>query len=102
MKSFLADLIEQFRAVAFMIPASIGGLVDYLNQLQRGSKAWSIMSLFSHMLSAVFFGWMSGIVAFEFFQSVGMVAACGGAGGFLGARLPNIILYGVLRINRRK
>jgi hypothetical protein len=102
MKAFLADLIEQFRAVAFMMPASIGGLVDYLNQLQRGSKAWSIMSFFSHMLSALFFGWLSGVMAAEAGYAEGAIAACGGFGGFLGVRLADLIIHTILRISRRK
>jgi len=102
MKEMLADLVEQLRSLAYIIPAAFGGFIDYLNQVQRKSKHWSCMSFLTHMLSALFFGWMAGVIAAEAGYSASVIAASGGFGGFLGVRLADLIIYSVMKVNRRK
>lgn len=78
-------------ALQYIIPAVIGGIIDYLNQIQKGSKKWSITSFVVHLLSAVFFGWFVGTVVASLGYDAGLVAAAGGAGGFLGIRTADLI-----------
>lgn len=90
MKEWLSSVFEHIRNLEFAIPAAFGGLVDFLERWQSGRKPRR--RFVPHMLAAMFFGWLLGTLAFEYTQSVGMVAACGGLGGFLGPRLPAIVL----------
>ena len=98
MERIITQLIENAYG---WVPALIGGVVDYLNQLQRGKKTLSILGIATHLLSAVFFGWMSGTAVGGLEYSPNMVAAAGGMGGYLGVRLADLITYQILQVNRR-
>lgn len=102
MKEMLAELVDQLRSLAYFIPAAFGGFIDFLNQVQRGAKKWDCMSFLTHMLSALFFGWLAGVFAAESGYTAGIIAASGGFGGFLGVRLADLIIYNVMKVNRRK
>ena len=80
-------------------PAAIGGILDYVNQLQRGSKNWNFTGFFVHLFSAIFFGWVTGMLAGGFDYDAQIIAAAGGIGGFLGVRIADLI---VLAANRFK
>lgn len=101
MKESIIEFAESAKNFAYLIPAFIGGVVDFMNQVQRGDKRWSLFGFASHMLSAVFFGWFAGAVAFEFGYSPNMIAASGGLGGFLGVRLADLVISRFLKIDRR-
>lgn len=88
MEKLLHALAE---ALQYILPAVAGGIIDYLNQVQKGSKKWSVTSFMVHLLSAVFFGWLVGTVAASLGYDAGLVAAAGGAGGFLGIRTADLI-----------
>ena len=92
---------ESLRDFGYLIPAAIGGLVDYLNQLQRGCKRWSVGGFVGHMLSAWFFGWLAGTIVSAFGYGPDFVAASGGMGGFLGVRLADLIIYKIFKVDRR-
>ena len=76
-----------------IVPALIGGVVDYANQVIRGLREFQAMELFVHLLSAAFFGWMIGTTASGLGHVDSIVAAAGGLGGFLGVRIADIIVY---------
>lgn len=79
-------------ALQFIIPAVSGGVVDYLNQIQKGSKEWSFTGFAIHLSSAMFFGWLIGTIAGSLGYDGGLVAAAGGVGGFLGIRSIDLVL----------
>lgn len=97
-KNWIHEILRDF---GYLIPAAIGGLVDYLNQLQRGCKKWSFKGFIGHMLSAWFFGWLAGTIISGFGYGSDFVAASGGMGGFLGVRLADLIVYKVFKVERR-
>jgi hypothetical protein len=96
MKDFLNHLVTFFdETVIAGIPAFAGGIVDYLNQLQKGTKKWSCFSFMTHVSSALFFGWVCGSIASGMNYSVDIVASSGGMGGFLGVRVADLLSYKV-------
>lgn len=97
-KNWISDFVRDF---GYLIPAAVGGLVDYLNQLQRGKKHWSLLGFIGHMASALFFGWLAGTLLFGFGYSEHLIAASGGMGGFLGVRLADLIVYKIFKVDRR-
>jgi hypothetical protein len=99
MEKLLAQMAD---SISYWLPALAGGVVDYLNQLQRGSKTWSIAGFLIHLLSAVFFGWVTGTVTGGFDYSPNVVAAAGGMGGFLGVRIADLVTYRFMNIDRRQ
>ncbi len=99
MKETIRQIID---TSGFWLPPLIGGLVDYLNQVQRGDKKYSLFGFAIHLLSALFFGWFTGTIVAGFEYSVNIVAAAGGMGGFLGVRVADLIAYRFMKIDRRK
>ena len=87
---------------AILLPAFVGGLVDYLNQLQAGRKSFRISGLLIHLVSALFFGWAVGVSASELNYSADLVSVAGGAGGFLGVRVADLVAIWVSGDRRRK
>lgn len=87
--------------VAYSIPAISGGIVDYLNQINRGDKSWSFFGFLTHLCAAMFFGWYAGNVVYGLGYSAGVVAASGGIGGFLGTRISDLIIFKIMDIDRR-
>lgn len=85
----------------FWIPSLVGGFVDYLNQIQRGTKRWSFIGFVTHLLSALFFGWFCGAIAIGMEYDVNIVAACGGMGGFFGVRAADLVAYRFMKTDRR-
>jgi hypothetical protein len=77
----------------FWLPALLGGLVDYFNQLIKGHKKWSKGGFFVHLSSALFFGWMCGSTADGLEHSPHIIAAAGGMGGFFGVRVADLLTY---------
>ncbi len=102
MKEMLAEVVELFRSLVYLIPAAFGGFIDFLNQVQRGAKTWNCMSFITHMLSALFLGWLARVFAAESGYTHGIIAASGGFGGFLGVRLADLVIYNLMKVNRRK
>lgn len=90
MKFELTTLIDQ---VGIAFPALIGGMVDYLNQMQKGVKKWNPLGFCVHLLSAIFFGWVTGTIVGELGYSLAAVSVGGGVGGFLGVRVADLITY---------
>ena len=84
------SLIDQF---LLWIPALMGGFVDYLNQIQRGEKVFSLFGFAVHLISAAFFGWATGMAAAGFEYDSNLVAVAGGFGGFLGVRLADLGMF---------
>lgn len=87
---------------AILIPALMGGLVDYLNQLQAGRKSYKFSGLLIHLVSALFFGWAVGVSAAELSYSKDFVSVAGGAGGFLGVRVADLVAIWISGDRRRK
>ena len=98
MEKFLAHIGE---LVAYWIPALAGGVVDYLNQINRGDKRWSFLGFATHLCAAMFFGWCAGNVIYGLGYPGGVVAASGGIGGFLGTRISDLIIFKIMEIDRR-
>lgn len=88
--------------IVSIIPAFLGGVVDYVNQVQNGSKSWSWIGFLIHLVSAVFFGWVSGAIAAGLGYGVHLVAASGGIGGFLGVRVADLITWKIFGKERRQ
>ena len=84
---------QSLDAISTILPAILGGLIDYINQLQRGRKVWSILGFLIHFSSAIFFGWMSGTLAEGLGYTPDVVAASGGMGGYLGVRLADLLSH---------
>lgn len=101
MRELFQNLLDSISNAAYILPAIAGGIVDYLNQIQRGDKNWSIIGFLVHMLSALFFGWFAGSLAAEMGYSSNIIASCGGLGGFLGVRLADLVIYRVFKIDQR-
>lgn len=80
------------REVGFWLAGASGGVVDYLNQLSRGERKWSLAGFAVHILSAVFFGYLAGSVATGLGYPPGICHSLGGLGGFLGTRLADLAL----------
>lgn len=97
MKALISQL---FDTAGYVVPALLGGIIDYVNQLQSGRKSWAWTEFLVHLASAVFFGWLTGLTAGGLDYSVQIVAAAGGMGGFLGVRIADMATY-VLLAGRR-
>ena len=98
MKALLDPLLQFFRDYELLIPAAIGGLVDYINQLYRKTNVWSIVGFCVHLSSAVFFGWLTGSLVGGLDYSAQAVASAGGIGGFLGTRVADLTVAVVSKI----
>ena len=99
MEKLLVQVVESAGA---WLPGIMGGVVDYLNQLARGEKKWSIYGFAVHLFSAGFFGWMTGTLVGGMNYDSGIVAASCGLGGFLGVRVADLITYKFMGIDQRK
>ena len=99
MEKFIGQVVE---SAGYWLPALMGGVVDYCNQVQKGEKKWSIYGFGVHLLSAVFFGWLTGVAMGDFGYGAGVIAASGGIGGFLGVRVADLITYRFMKEDRRK
>lgn len=98
LKTILTNIADTLQ---YWLPALAGGIVDYMNQIQRGSKKWSIYGFLVHLVSAVFFGWLIGMAAAGLSYAPSLVAAAGGMGGFLGVRVADLVTYRFIKIDRR-
>ena len=99
MEKLIGQVVESAGA---WLPGIMGGVVDYLNQVIRGEKKWSIYSLAVHLLSAGFFGWVVGSLVSGLDYDAGVIAASCGIGGFLGVRVADLITYKFMGIDQRK
>ena len=99
MEKFIGQVVD---SAVHWLPALIGGFVDYCHQVQKGEKKWSIYGFCLHLLSAVFFGWITGIAIGDFGYNDGVIAASAGIGGFLGVRVADLITYKFMGIDQRK
>lgn len=98
-KGIISHLSE---VVVSVLPALLGGIVDYINQIQDGEKSWSWCGFLIHIISAVFFGWLCGAIAAGMGYGIHIIAATGGIGGFLGVRVADLITWKVFGADRRK
>ena len=99
MEKFIGQVVESAGA---WLPGVIGGLIDYLNQIMRGEKKWSIFSFAVHIVSAGFFGWMTGTLAGGMDYSGDIILASCGLGGYLGVRVADLVTYKFIGIDQRK
>lgn len=99
MKALLSQLLE---SAGYILPALLGGLIDYVNQLQSGRKSWAWGEFMVHLSSAVFFGWLTGLTASGLGYSVEIVAAAGGMGGFLGVRVADVATHRLAGMGKRR
>ena len=102
MKTLLEPLLQFFRDYELIIPAAVGGLVDYMNQLYRKTSVWSIIGFCVHLSSAIFFGWLTGSLVEGLDYSHQAVASAGGIGGFLGTRVADLAVAVVNRVTGGK
>lgn len=86
----------------YWLPALIGGVVDYLNQVQKGDKRWSLLGFVLHLFSAVFFGWLAGLAVQGLGYNSPMVGAAGGVAGFLGIRMADLVAHRFMGVDRRR
>ena len=77
----------------YWLPGLVGGIVDYVTQIQQGRRNWELGGFILHLASSIFFGWLlsKGAAGLEYNND--MVGAMGGFGGFLGVRVSEIIIY---------
>lgn len=76
------------------VAALTGGIIDWLNQTQKGTKDTSFTGLFVHLASALFFGWVAGNLAGAYValyaggvkEGDGLIGAAGALGGYMGIR----------------
>ena len=92
MKTLIEPLLRMLSQFELWVPAAVGGFVDYINQVQRGSRQWEYFGFIVHLVSAIFFGWMTGMLAGGLEYDTQVVAAAGGIGGFLGVRIADLIV----------
>lgn len=76
---------------AIIAPALIGGAVDYANQVARGVRVPGFIDFVVHSVSAVFFGWMLGLLAGEHGMGQSAVTAAIGFGGYMGTRTADFL-----------
>ncbi|MDH3375367.1 MAG: phage holin family protein [Gammaproteobacteria bacterium] len=98
MKQILHQLAD---ILVSIVPAILGGVVDYINQIHNGTKSWSWIGFVIHLVSAMFFGWACGAIAAGAGEGVHIIAASGGLGGFLGVRVADLIVWRILGSDRR-
>ena len=99
MKALLSQLLE---SAGYILPALLGGIIDYINQLQSGRKTWAWTEFAVHLASAVFFGWLVGLMASGLDYDVQIVAAAGGMGGFFGVRVADVVAHRLTATGKRK
>jgi uncharacterized membrane protein len=102
MKESIVELFEQCKSLVYLLPAAIGGLVDYMNQVQNGKRKWQFFQFCIHIFSAAFFGWMVGSFVAELGYQQGFSSAAAGFGGFLGVRVADLLIYKLFGKERRK
>lgn len=81
---------EIIKVIAPWLAALAGGFVDYVTQIQRGTKDWSWASLLFHLFSAAFFGYLMSALALHLGYEVKLTGAAAGLGGFLGVRVVDL------------
>ena len=95
-------LAHAWETIGLIIPALIGGVVDYLNQINNGKKSRSFFGFVVHGFSAMFFGWLAGSITMSLgYTEVHTISAAGGFGGFMGVRLSDLIIR-LIGVERRK
>ena len=99
MEKFIGQVVE---TAGVWLPGIVGGLIDYLNQVLNGQKKGSVYSFVVHILSAGFFGWMTGALVGGLDYDAGVIAASCGLGGYLGVRVADLITYKFLGVDQRK
>lgn len=99
MKALFAHINE---ILVSIIPAFLGGVVDYVNQIHNGAKSWSPLGFIVHIVAAVFFGWICGAIAAGLEYNSNIIAATGGIGGFLGVRVADLIQWKIIGKDRRR
>ena len=92
-------VVEQY---GLHIAITIGGVVDYVNQVQRGDKCWNVMGFIIHLLNAVFFGWAVATLASGYEYNIEVVKVSGAVGAFLGVRVADLLTYKILGDRRAK
>ena len=75
-----------------MVPAFIGGLLDYARQIQQKIREFNFAALTLHCAAALFFGWVVNTWTVEMGYSVEAAKAAGGVGGWIGVRLADLII----------
>ncbi len=78
-----------------MVPAFIGGLLDYARQIQQKIRKFNIAALCLHCAAAIFFGWVVNTWTVELGYSVEAAKASGGVGGWIGVRFADLIISAV-------
>jgi len=86
------------REIGFWMTGAAGGVVDYLNQLARGERRWSLAGAAVHVLSALFFGYLVGLGATGLGYSQEVCSALSGLGGYFGVRVADLAM---IFLNRR-
>ena len=91
----MKEMIDQAAITALaslkpLIPGAFGGVVDYLNKLQKGERHWSFVGFLVHLVSAMFFGWILFEVAIGWGYDGHLAGALSGLGGFLGTRVADL------------
>ena len=99
MKALISQMLD---TAGYILPALLGGIIDYINQLQSGRKSWAPAEFVAHLASAVFFGWLTGLTASGLGYNVEIVAAAGGMGGFLGVRIADVATHRLAAWGKRK
>lgn len=87
-----STLIQQLSNALPWIAALVGGVLDYANEIRRGSKSWSLIGFTLHCSSAVFFGWVVYSLAGHFGYGGDAAGAAAGLGGFMGTRCADILV----------
>lgn len=98
----IKELIIKFDDLLALIPAILGGFIDYVNQLYNGQKSWSIAGFLVHLISACFFGWVVGSLAAGLHYNTHIIAAASGVGGFLGVRVADLVTWRLIGKDRRR
>ena len=90
MKSLITAVLD---AWPLLLAAGAGGLIDWINQVHKGSKKRTLGGLLIHLLSALFFGWAAGRLASGIGYPTDIVYAASGIGGYFGVRVADLITY---------
>lgn len=90
------------------VPALLGGVVDYFNQVYNGKKHWTWIGFIVHLTSAVFFGMVCGVLAqayaenSQWLRAEYVSTAAAAMGGFLGVRIADMVVWRFLKADRRR
>lgn len=88
----LADVV--ISKIALITAAILGGLIDWFHQVRYNGRKPKILDLVLHLVSAAFFGWISGVFITSLGYDGSAVYAANGLGGAMGMRLiDNINLF---------